>query len=173
MPLSVPTKIYIHESKIQQNGNSYVSYISETRETDAINFKDIEFTDYEDIHNYILNEIDVFYNTFSLAPTSTDLNQKTMQQRYLDIFCIQIGFYKILKTVSTAYLGTDAIKLLNDNAKLKSLRSKLDQEMNDVYGHDGSTSRENKLKVDSTIYSTVLWTILAAFLVYYVFLYMQ
>ena len=173
MPSSVPTKLYIHESKIQQNGNSYASYISDSPETDTSNFRDVDFSDYEDVHSYILNQMTTFYNTFKPNPTLRDANQKTMKQRYLDIFSIQIGFHGILQSVSQSYLGTDAVTLLNNNTKLKSLRSKLDNDINNVYGHDGSASRDNKLKVDSTIYSSVLWTVLAVFLIYYVFIYMQ
>ena len=169
-PVAVPNNIYIHESKIQTTGDSYISYISATQETDTIHFTDVKFNDYEDAHNYILNEIQKFYNTFSSAPDGKDANNKTMQQRYLDIFSIQVGFSEVLKMVNTAYLGTDPVMLNAASSHLKSLQSKMDEDLNDVYGHDGSTLRENKLTVDSTIYTSVLWTILAVFLVYHVFI---
>ena len=166
-PLS--NSLYIHESIVT---NRYVSYISSTADYSQTNrnnnFKDIQMYDYEDINKYINSEIDVFYNTFSNNPNATDNNGKTMLQRYLDIISMQASFSKIIKNVSSYYLGADAYTLYEKNNKMKSLRSKIDTNM-DMLDNNSGPTMDKKLNVDSTIYSAVLWTILIIVILYYLF----
>jgi hypothetical protein len=161
----LPNWLYINESIV--NITNFASYISEIPNNDK-NFNVIQLYDYEDINNYIDNEITIFYNTFSNNQNVTDKYGKSMLQRYLDIISMQSSFSKIMKNTSTYILGTDAYDLYTKNNEMKSLRNKIDiniNQMNDNNGHQ----LENKMKLDSTIYSAVLWTILIILLLYYVF----
>jgi len=171
-PTSPPlvNSLYIHESIITTN--RYVSYISSTAEytqtSSNNNFKDIQMYDYEDINKYIDNQITIFYNTFSNNPNAIDTNGKTMLQRYLDIISMQSSFSKIIKQVNSYYLGTDAYDLYKNNNKIKALRNKIDTNMTLMNDADGP-GLDNKMKLDSTIYSAVLWTILIIVMLFYLF----
>lgn len=171
-PTSPPlaNSLYIHESIITTN--RYVSYISSTADytqtSSNNNFKDIQMYDYDDINKYIDNEITIFYNTFSNNPNATDANGKNMLQRYLDIISMQSSFSKIIKEVNTYYLGTDAYDLYKNNNKIKLLRNKIDTNMTLMNNNDGP-GLDNKMNLDSTIYSAVLWTILIIFMLFYLF----
>ena len=124
--------------------------------------------DYEDINKYIDNQITIFYNTFSNNPNAIDTNGKTMLQRYLDIISMQSSFSKIMKRTSNYIFGADAYDLYTKNNEMKLLRTKIDTNMNSM-SDNNSPLLESKLKLDSTIYSAVLWTILCIVILYYVF----
>ena len=167
-PMSIfqlPNFLYINESK--KNNSNYSSYISEIPNNDT-NFNVIKMYDYEDINNYIDNEITIFYNTFVNNQNITDKYEKSMLQRYLDIISMQSSFSKIMKNTSKYILGTDAYDLYIKNNEMKSLRNKVDININQ-FNDDNVHQLENKLKLDSTIYSAVLWTILIVILLYYIF----
>lgn len=50
-----------------------------------------------------------------------------------------------------------------------SLRADLDQKMKEILGTYDSVYANNKLEYDSAIYSSILWSVLATSLIYYVF----
>ena len=61
----------------------------------------------------------------------------------------------------------DSIK--NEYNQVTSLRADLDQKMKEILGTYDSMYAMNKLHYDSTIYTGILWSVLATSLVYYVF----
>jgi hypothetical protein len=54
-------------------------------------------------------------------------------------------------------------------ADLQALRNKLDVQLAELYNVEGSIPNMYKNQMDSTIYASVLWTVLATSMVYYIF----
>ena len=116
------------------------------------------------VNDYIINEIDKFYRTFKDNSEGTDSYGKTMQQRYADLINMQLSFKELLSNTSVRYLGEDAMKLFEKNNELEKKKTEIQSSVNDLQKEDV------KIKLDSTIYTTVLWTILAIVLIYYIFI---
>ena len=55
------------------------------------------------------------------------------------------------------------------HSQMIELRNKLDLQLQRLM-NKGSIFAENKLQLDSTVYTTVLWTVLATSVLYYVFI---
>jgi hypothetical protein len=79
-----------------------------------------------------------------------------------------------LKTGTTNYIalqnrtfGNTALE--EHSTKLNDLRTKLDHQMEKVLLYDTSLMNENRTIFDSTVYTTIIWTILASSVVYYAF----
>lgn len=98
-------------------------------------------------------------------------DKKSLCQRYGDIGSMLDNFTKIvsdLDTDSTKKIYSDKfnylVKEYNKNTKLREvLQAKMDQ-LSQEYG-----IKDSRQKLDSTIYISVLWTILATTTLYYVF----
>jgi len=58
------------------------------------------------------------------------------------------------------------VQIVNAN---KRIRTELDGKLREIYAGNGSRFENSKLYLDSTVYTTVLWTILATTLLYYCF----
>ena len=52
---------------------------------------------------------------------------------------------------------------------IKQIRTDLDHKMIEVLANDNSLFQENKMIYDSTVYTTLIWTILVTSIVYYTF----
>jgi hypothetical protein len=61
------------------------------------------------------------------------------------------------------------IALGDHSNNLNNLRTKLDDQMEKVLLYDTSLMNENRTIFDSTVYTTIIWTILASSVVYYAF----
>lgn len=53
--------------------------------------------------------------------------------------------------------------------KVKELRGELDQKLQELYGGPGSLSADNQFYFDHTVYVGLLWTILATYTAYSLF----
>jgi hypothetical protein len=155
---------YIHES-ITNNVQYVHSYISTTIENQQIYDEMITY-DYKDVNDYLMSEIKKFHDTFSKDPTTLDEYEKTMIQRYTDLLNMQTTFKQIMKKTSIVYLGTDAEKFLYNTIELKKIKNEIDSKLANLHG---SNSGDNKNTLDSTIYSTVLWTIVLICLIFVAF----
>jgi len=49
-------------------------------------------------------------------------------------------------------------------------RNLLDSELEELYGLQNTAFVDNKMQLDSAVYTTVLWTALASSIIYYVFI---
>jgi hypothetical protein len=106
----------------------------------------------------------IFYGTFNGNTKGTDSYGKKMLQRYTDLINMQLSFKQILSDTSKIYLGSDATELLKKKNELDKKKASIESSLNDLQTEDV------KVKLDSTIYTTVLWTILSIVLIYYVFI---
>ena len=53
--------------------------------------------------------------------------------------------------------------------KIANYRRRLDEKMRILYNVDNKITYDNKLKYDATVYSGIVWTVLASSIVYYMF----
>lgn len=60
-------------------------------------------------------------------------------------------------------------KIKTEYNQVVNLRADLDQKMKEILGTYDSVYANNKLEYDSAIYSSILWSVLATSLIYYVF----
>ena len=60
-------------------------------------------------------------------------------------------------------------KIKTEYNQVVNLRADLDQKMKEILGNYDSLYANNKLEYDSVIYSSILWSVLATSLIYYVF----
>ena len=141
------------------------------------NYVDLSFCDLQSANQYMNDQIANFSKTFSvnnyttipIVVGNTNCGAKTMQQRYLDLITMQLGFNGILSAMSTSLYGDDYLNLKDRQQSNINMRQSLMNEWNELSGNDPNQIFKNA-QLDSTIYSTILWTILAIILIYYIFI---
>jgi hypothetical protein len=169
--------IYIHESisnKTTPSDNLISMLDNKAAFNDPTNYIDISFCDLQSANSYLNDQISQFSNTFSsnnkatitVIPNTNTI--KTMQQRYLDLFTMQLAFNGILSDLSKSIYGDDYLNLQRMQQQNIELRNSLDTELDELYGNDPNEIFK-KAQLDSTIYSSILWVILAILLIYYIF----
>lgn len=119
------------------------------------------------------------YDTFSYTPDylyqqQNDNNtKKPLCQQMADIIQI-LGDMNVI----TQKLNTEENKsnyreqydsIIGQHKKNTKLREELDRKLREVYSSNKSIYGNSKLYLDATVYTTVLWTIVATTLLYYVF----
>jgi len=156
------------ETLEKYSGNASFIGWSKNKETTSGYTTVKNFGSFTDVNNYIQQQINVFINAFSDGEKNKF--NKTMIQRYFDIMSMQMSFFNIMNTLLKTYYGRDyngIIKLHNDYYdKHKIVQNGLDE----INGTARSTKYSTNVLLDSTVYSTVLWTVLAICLLYYVFI---
>ena len=155
------TEIYVNESNLNA---PYVPSVISFNPIREKNYTFTKFMNLKDVNVYLETEINKFYGTFNGNIKGTDSYGKTMQQRYVDLINMQLLFKDILSDTSKLYLGSDAMDLLKKKNELEKKKAAIDLSLNHLQKEDV------KIRLDSTIYTTVLWTILAIVLIYYVFI---
>jgi hypothetical protein len=63
------------------------------------------------------------------------------------------------------------IDLVSKEQEIQKMRSELDEKLRELYGTDNSILSDSKMELDTSVYTGVLWTILATATVYYLFVY--
>jgi hypothetical protein len=100
------------------------------------------------------------------SSNTPDENGKTMKQRYLDLFTMQLMFKGILSKITVDLYGDDYLNLKNIEIKNLQIRNNMENDLK-LYQIENPTK---KAHLDSTIYSAILLIILAILLVYYLFM---
>ena len=77
------------------------------------------------------------------------------------------AFIKKLKPIDKEVTNRD---LINLNNQVRKNREELDRKLNELYQKQSSIYGSNVRHLDATIYTGVLWTVLATSIVYYVFI---
>lgn len=96
--------------------------------------------------------------------------QKNLCQRIADLNNLLKTFNTILNGLKLSDFPdqhTDIVSIGKNNV---ILRRELDLQLQLLYSDDHNIMKDNTLKLDSTIYATVLWSILASSITYYVFM---
>ena len=107
-----------------------------------------------------------FYN-------NKDTNKKSLCQQLADITNLLYTFNNFIEQEKTNINNnkkdpTPMINLRTNYNNMLELRNKLDLQLQDLLGE--KNINENKLQLDSTVYTSVLWTVLATSILYYVFI---
>lgn len=97
--------------------------------------------------------------------------KKHLQQQLNDLNMIIARFNSIIAGISgDPKLPKDQYnKLVELNSQNVKLRNDLDEKMGEIYEYNDSRIVNSKLHLDSTVYTGVLWSILATSLVYIIF----
>jgi hypothetical protein len=106
--------------------------------------------------------------------TQKNMNdKKNMCQRYADLNQMLEDYTRIIKSFDTPEIKSsfkddydDIIKKHGDNLER---RKDLNTKISDFYQNEGSRLGNSKLHLDSTVYTSVLWTIAATTLLFYIF----
>jgi hypothetical protein len=121
---------------------------------DLSSFNNVEYTD-----EYIKSKM-------------TDNDKKPLCQRYADILQMLTDFSQILKNMKNSgaaakYLDhyQEIMKIFQNN---NALRQGLQRKLDSVYGENSFYDDSRKF-LDSTIYVSVLWTVLATTALFYIF----
>jgi hypothetical protein len=172
--------IYVYESN--PNNTNYSSYIkkSDTKDTQDTQdtYTSINYTvkkygqttggTFKNINQYLKDEITNFQTTFKSNPNNK-YKGKTMNQRYVDLYNMQMNLQSIMKSLFTDVYKKDLPDIINILNDYNNTTQKIQYGLDELNGNRDSLSYTQKIMLDSTIYSTVLWTILAISLLYYVF----
>jgi hypothetical protein len=102
-----------------------------------------------------------------------DTGKRSLCQQFNDISGLVTSLKPyVASAVSSINPSTDPNQFQQIQAsynQMIQLRNKLDLQLQQLM-NKGSISAENKLQLDSTVYTTVLWTVLATSVLYYVFI---
>lgn len=119
------------------------------------------------------------FSRFSYTSDYKSANQnnknalKPICQRMSDLVQMLTDIDTILKSMNTADVKKNypdqysaIVQKVNAN---KQIRTELEERFREIYASNGSRFENSKLYLDSTVYTTVLWTILATTMLYYCF----
>lgn len=121
-----------------------------------------------------LNEFNAAFATYQSAPDNNEfMNQLKDKTKQLSD---QIVSYNNTITRFIEAANKDSIPNNNVYASLISrqkanaeLRNELDLKLKEIYGGDGTIQGDFKYKYDNTAYASIMWSVLATSLIYYVF----
>ena len=151
---------------------SYMSYISYGNVANNVknNYREIlQFSSFYDVHKYIKEQIDLFKTTFN-NNESYIFNGKSMNKMYYDILSIEALFNKIMKTSLQNYYGEDYDTITQKIAEYNDSNNIITNGLDELNNSTHSIKYSQNIILDSTVFSTVLWTILAICLLYYIFI---
>jgi hypothetical protein len=115
----------------------------------------------------------ISYTDSYLTSKTNNNDKKQICQRFADLSNLLKDYKSILDSINTANnkdkYKDDYISLMTKyNANLV-LRNELTEKVNELYSDQGSRLGNSKLYLDSTVYTSVLWTILATTVLFYIF----
>jgi len=177
----------------QTTSNNYISYIGYGKNSDPNNngYSITNYNSFVEVNNYLNNQINDFKNAFNdssnINTTSNigNIKGKTMSQRFQDIYSMQQTLMNIMQGSLTNYYNISdpsAINTANPSTKMSydklrnnilnytNYNEKINNGLDQLNGTSNSVTYSQNILLDSTIYSTVLWTILAICLLYYIFI---
>ena len=99
-------------------------------------------------------------------------DKKQLCQRFADISQLLTDFKNIIDSLNTDNIKNtykdDYVMIMEKYKSNLELRNELNTKINDLYS-DNSKIGNSKLYLDSTVYTSVLWTILATTILFYIF----
>lgn len=104
--------------------------------------------------------------TLSAYPLYTDKTKKNLQQQQADLESLLSSFNTIVSALPRGDDKTEQINVINQLNV--ALRDKLDSELVEL--KNSPFLRDNQLRLDTTIYTTSLWAILATSALYFAFM---
>jgi hypothetical protein len=119
------------------------------------------------------NVLDNFtYTEDYIKKKKTDNNKKHLCQRLADLRSLIDDYNKILTTMNTGDIKSKYLdqysSIMEQHKKNIKVRQELEQKLDFIYSTD-TRFGNSKHFLDSTIYTSVLWTILATTILFYIF----
>ena len=93
---------------------------------------------------------------------------KTLCQRYHDLKNLVSNFNLIL-TSKIAPITTPATPILDQVANNSNLRDEIEKKLDNIYANPDSRELDSVRMLDSTVYTSVLWTVLATSVIFFMF----
>lgn len=124
--------------------------------------------------NIVNNPFENISYTDSYLTSKTNNNdKKQICQQFSDVSQLLTDYKSILDSINTEdnktkYTDDYNLIMTKYNANLV-LRNELTTKVNELYSDQGSRLGNSKLYLDSTVYTSVLWTILATTVLFYIF----
>jgi hypothetical protein len=114
----------------------------------------------------------ISYTDEYIQSKMTDNDKKPLCQRYADILQMLTDFVNILKSMNNPDITNKYIDHYQEIMKIfqqnNNLRKDLEKKLTSIYG-ENSLYDDSKKFLDSTIYVSVLWTVLATTALFYIF----
>lgn len=111
---------------------------------------------------YVYNNIDPSLNSVLSPPSGYSSFDPTMTPTPIGF---QLDSFSNIENFDTTDID-------GKYKQIHSLRNELDTKLRELYKLDNSIAFEDKVRFDTTMYSGLLWTVLATSLVYYTFVHM-
>jgi hypothetical protein len=113
-----------------------------------------------------------YTNSYLTSKTNSN-DKKEICQQFSDVSQLLTDYKNILDSINTTtnkntYTDDYNLIMTKYNANLV-LRNELTGKVNELYSDKGSRIGNSKLYLDSTVYTSVLWTILATTVLFYIF----
>jgi hypothetical protein len=115
---------------------------------------------------------DMFDMTTYKYNTSSSPDKKLLCQQFEDLNSLITDFKAILDSCRGCSSGNhqkEYEELIRSYDNMIKLRNELNTKMNELYSVRGYRLDNSKLYLDSTVYTSVLWTILATTFIFYIF----
>jgi hypothetical protein len=147
---------------------SYIDY--NTSKDEKTNYKLItQYGSFVEANQYIKQQIDEFITSYKNVSSSSS-SKKSMSNRYQDIYNMQLILMKIMQEGLKKYYGNDYNSIRDVLIDYYNYNETINNGLDEINGTKYSMNYSMNTRLDYTIYSTVLWVILAICLVYYVFI---
>jgi len=137
-----------------------------------------KFKNFYNTESYIYNPtpIDKRLTISDFVYKDQTLNPKSLCQQMNDISGLIHDFTSVvlkkideqLQDWSGNYVPLE--KLQNDYNEMIQMRNTIDGQLQELLHKENTDLQQNKLRLDSTVYTTVLWTVLATSVLYYAFI---
>lgn len=112
------------------------------------------------------------YTDSYISSQQTTNDKKSLSQRLRDLQFMLLGFQELLKQIDRpeikAAFPDEYENIMTKYNQNLSMRAILEQKLDNIYSAESSYGNSKRF-LDSTIYTSVLWTILATTLVFYIF----
>lgn len=156
---------------IYDKSDSNMSYIDyNTSKDEKTNYKLItQYGSFVEANQYIKQQIDEFITSYKNVSSSSS-SKKSMSNRYQDIYNMQLILMKIMQEGLKKYYGNDYNSIRDVLIDYYNYNETINNGLDEINGTKYSMNYSMNTRLDYTIYSTVLWVILAICLVYYVFI---
>ena len=148
-------------------------------------FKNFSKSQVEDIKKKIIANYDQYVSKIDESPFDnisytdefikskmTDNDKKQLCQRYADILQMLKDFLDILQSMNKPEITKKYVdrylEIMKTFKQNNNIRKSLEKKLESIYG-EGSMYDDSKKFLDSTIYISVLWTVLATTSLFYIF----
>jgi hypothetical protein len=125
---------------------------------------DIEET-YKQSLNDALKKFNIAFQEYQIKCASNQYNIQNQTSKLCDFSMVEPSYNELMKVVNDALTVLNSKHLEEEYNKLLCLRERLDEQFKEFQNKDKETYYSEKF--DSTLYTKILWTLLAVSLVFY------